>query len=86
MWSNRGCAVASIALVPLRLVEIFDGSPDALVPDKAATVSRYWQLGYVYDDDRFVTIRCKYADDETVDIKLSKKVDRCNYEPPRQGA
>jgi hypothetical protein len=103
MWSNRRCAVASIALAicfaggrdalaenvcplrpghPLRLVDVFDGSPDelaTLVPDKAGKVSGYWQLDYVYDDGRFVTIRCKYADSETVDIKLSKKVDRCDY-------
>jgi hypothetical protein len=103
MWSNSGCAVASIALVisfagvrdaqaenvcplhpgrPLRLVDVFDGSPDelvTLVPDKAGKVSGYWQLDYVYDAGRFVTIRCKYADDETVDIKLPRKTDQCDY-------
>jgi hypothetical protein len=103
MWSNRGVAVASIALAilvagmrdalaenvcpsrsghPLRLVDVFDGSPEeqaTLVPDKAGKVSGYWQLDYVYDAGRFVTIRCKYADHESVDIKLSRKVDRCDY-------
>lgn len=103
MWSNRGFAAASIALVisvaggrdalgesvcpshpghPLRLVDVFDGSPDelaTLVPDEAGKVSGFWQLGYLYDAGRFVTIRCKYADDEIADIKLSKRIDRCDY-------
>lgn len=29
---------------------------------------------------RFVTIRCKYADGKTLDVKLSKRVDRCDYQ------
>ena len=67
---------------PLRSVDVFDGSPQehaTLVPDVPGERSGYWQLGYLYDAGRFVTIRCKYADGEAVDVKLSNKVDRCDY-------
>lgn len=67
---------------PLRLVDVFDGSPDelaTLVPDEAGKVSGYWQLGYLFDAGRFVTIRCRYAGDEIADIKLSKRINRCDY-------
>jgi len=50
-----------------------------LVPDSAEEFSGYWQLGYVYDAGRFVTIRCKYADKKAIDLSLSKRVDRCDY-------
>ena len=66
----------------LRSVDVFDGSPEemaTLVPDEAHERSGYWQLGYVYDAGRFVSIRCKYADGSTVDQKLAHKVGRCDY-------
>ena len=68
---------------PLRFVDVFDGPVQdlaTLVPDKAGERSGYWRLGYVYDAARFVTIRCKYADGKTLDVKLSKRVDRCDYQ------
>jgi hypothetical protein len=67
---------------PLRFVDIFDGAPEelaTLVPDLAQPRSGYWQLGYVYDSGRFVTIRCKYADGKALDVKLPGKVVRCDY-------
>jgi hypothetical protein len=67
---------------PLRFVDVFDGSPEelaTLIPDWARKSSGYWQLGYVYDANRFVTIRCKYADGHTFDVKLSNRIDRCDY-------
>jgi hypothetical protein len=66
----------------LRFVDVFDGSPSALAtlePDRAGTRSGYWLLGYVFDAGRFVTIRCKYADQQAVDVKLARKVARCRY-------
>jgi hypothetical protein len=68
--------------ISLRFVDVFDGTPEeraTLVPDRAKERSGYWQLGYVYDAGRFVTIRCKYADGKTEDVKLEKKVKRCDY-------
>ena len=67
---------------PLRYVDVFDGSPEemaTLVPDRAAKTSGYWQLGYVYADGRFVTLRCKYADGQARDVKLTNKIARCDY-------
>jgi hypothetical protein len=67
---------------PLRFVEVFDGPVEdlaTLVPDRAKARSGHWQLGYVYDAGRTVTIRCKYADDHMQDVKLEKRVARCEY-------
>lgn len=67
---------------PLRHVDVFDGPPAdlaTLVPDLARTNHGYWNLGYVYDAGRFVTIRCKYADKQALDVKLSHRVNRCDY-------
>ncbi|OOG64542.1 hypothetical protein B0E46_06675 [Rhodanobacter sp. B04] len=66
----------------LRSVDVFDGSPEemaSLVPDEAHERSGYWQLGYVYDAGRFVSVRCKYADGSAVDEKLAHRVGRCDY-------
>ena len=66
----------------MRYVDVFDGSPQelaTLIPDKAQAESGYWELGYIYDAGRFVTIRCKYANGQTLDVKLSKKVTKCDY-------
>ena len=68
---------------PLRFLDVFDGSPEelaTLIPDRAQEPSGYWQLGYIYDAGRIVTIRCKYADGKTFDVKLSNRVNRCDYE------
>jgi hypothetical protein len=66
----------------LRFVDIFDGAvvdQAKLVPDVAEERSGQWQLGYVYDAGRFVTVRCKYADGQAVDVKLAAKVQACRY-------
>jgi hypothetical protein len=66
----------------LRSVDVFDGPPESLatlVPDAQGEQQGHWQLGYVYDANRFVTVRCKYADGQTTDVKLDKRVDRCDY-------
>lgn len=67
---------------PLRFVDVFDGPPEelaTLIPDSAQARSGYWKLGYVYDSSRIVTIRCRYADGKTLDVKLPNRVDKCNY-------
>ena len=67
---------------PLRFVDVFDGAPEelaTLMPDRAQKRSGYWQLGYVYDAGRFVTVRCKYADGQITDVKLADRIDRCSY-------
>ena len=67
---------------PLRSVDVFDGLPEelaTLMPDKAESRAGFWELGYVYDADRKVTVRCKYSDGKVIDIKISSRVNRCNY-------
>lgn len=66
----------------LRYVDVFDGSAEelaTLVPDSPGEKAGYWQLGYVYDAGRFVTLRCKYSDGKQLDIKVSKKIEKCSY-------
>lgn len=66
----------------LRSVDVFDGSPEQLaflVPDETHARSGYWQLDYVYDASRFVSVRCRYADGSTVEEKLTRRVSRCDY-------
>jgi hypothetical protein len=67
---------------PLRFVDVFDGLPEEqanLIADAAGERSGYWQLNYIYDAGRFVTVRCKYVDGQTLDVKLSTKVYKCGY-------
>ena len=67
---------------PLRFVDVFDGPVEelaTLVPDRAQQYSGHWQLGYVYDAGRSVTIRCKYADGHVVDVPLPKRIRGCDY-------
>jgi hypothetical protein len=67
---------------PLQFVDVFDGPVEdmaTLVPDRAKAHSGHWRLGYVYKANRFVVVRCKYADGQTVDVKLANRVNRCDY-------
>jgi hypothetical protein len=66
----------------LQSVDVFDGPTEELamlMPDTANERSGYWQLGYVYDAGRFVTVRCKYVGGQRLDVKLANKVKRCDY-------
>ncbi len=72
----------------LRQVEVFDGRPDEmalLVPDVAGERSGHWQLGYIYDAGRTVTLRCRYADAQFTDVALTARVQRCDYRVGRGG-
>ena|SRR5579864_5185707 len=67
---------------PVRSVSLFDGPPQEhadLVPDGGGKLSGYWEVGYLYDSGRFITVRCKYADGKTSDVKLADKVARCDF-------
>jgi hypothetical protein len=86
-----GCALPSASATEicpsrhntsLRFTDVFDGSTDelaTLVPDKATKHTGYWQLGYIYDAGRFVTIRCKYTDGHVLDVKLPSRIEKCDY-------
>lgn len=67
---------------PLRYVDIYDGSPAQMAllqADVAKPDHGSWQLGYVYDAGRYVTVRCGYADKQTRDVKLAQRVAQCAY-------
>ncbi|AGK47216.1 putative lipoprotein [Burkholderia thailandensis MSMB121] len=67
---------------PLQYVDVFDGAPSdlaTLIPDDAGERKGHWALGYVYDAGRYVTVRCKYADGQTKDVRLAGRVNRCDY-------
>jgi hypothetical protein len=71
----------------LRFVDVFDGLPNelaTLVPDEAHERSGYWQLGYIYDAGRFVTINCKYEDGKKLEVELHNRVNRCDYRIDRK--
>lgn len=72
----------------LRHVDVFDGTPEEmaiLIPDEGGDLKGDWQLGYVYDAGRFVTVRCKYADGHRLDVRLSARTARCNYRIDSKG-
>ena len=67
---------------PLRYVDVFDGEPAELAtlePDLAKENHGNWLLGYIYDEGRFVTVRCKYSRREILDVKITKRINRCDY-------
>jgi hypothetical protein len=67
---------------PLRYADVFDGPVTdmaTLVPETTNERSGYWPLGYVYEAGRSVVIRCKYADKTVEDVKLTQRVERCDY-------
>ena len=77
---NEACPIRDRA--QLKFVDMFDGTPEELVilmPDVAYETSGKWSLDYVYDAKRFVTVRCKYTDGESIDVKISERIKSCNY-------
>jgi hypothetical protein len=66
----------------LRFVDVFDGPAKemaTLVPDVAHERSGHWELAYIYDAGRFVTIKCKYEDGKELEVTLRDKVNKCEY-------
>ncbi|SAK89595.1 lipoprotein [Caballeronia calidae] len=92
--SVGGCANAKEVACPalsdthLRYVQLFDGNPEeqvSLIADHSNSAQGYWKLGYVYDHGRSVTVRCVYADKQTRDIAISRRVDACRYQIDASG-
>ncbi len=66
----------------LQYLDVFGGAPEQLAylqPEETGKHSGYWILGKIYDDGEYVTVRCKYTDGQHVDVKLAKRIDRCQY-------
>jgi hypothetical protein len=65
-----------------RYVDLFDGSPEELaylIPDNATSTEGTWNVAYVYDAGRALTIRCKYDGKRVVNVAVTRRVWRCNY-------
>jgi hypothetical protein len=66
----------------LKFVDVFDGSPEEqayLVPDAATDERGFWNLAYVFDAGRVVTVRCKYAHGHVIDLRLATRIAKCQY-------
>lgn len=78
--ADNVCPVRSDA--HLRALDVYDG-PIAemaiLVPDEAADTEGFWSLAYVYEAGRTVNIRCKYSDNDVVDVEIKNKIEKCQY-------
>lgn len=66
----------------LQFVDVLDGPLDEqafLVPDVNTDERGSWNLGYVFDAGRFVTVRCKYASGRVTDLKITMRIKQCQY-------
>ncbi len=71
-----------------RSLDLFDGRPEELaylIPDHVTGTEATWDVGYVYDAGRTVTIRCKYDGRRVVDVAVPHRVGRCGYHVLRGG-
>ena len=67
---------------PLQFVDVFDGPPERLtylMADQSKKESGFWNLSYIYEANRYVTVRCKYEDKQILDVKINHKITRCDY-------
>ncbi|WP_325072535.1 STY0301 family protein [Paraburkholderia acidisoli] len=66
----------------LQYVTVFDGAPEelaSLIPDQTSNRTGRWEVGYVYDAGREVTIRCRYLNGDAQDIRLTDRIGACFY-------
>lgn len=67
---------------PLRFDDVFDKAPEDMAllrPGQEYRRSGGRALGHICDAGRNVTIRCKYADGQGLDLKLPSRAERCSY-------
>lgn len=62
-------------------VEVFDGPREEMAQLKGEdTVDEgIYDLRYVYDLGRFVSMRCLYSDGKAVDITFKRRISECRY-------
>lgn len=61
----------------VRLIYICVGDPKNLVYLAPDDDSGNCSLGYFYDHDQFITIRCEYTDGSVRDVVLRERVEIC---------
>ena len=71
---------------PLVSVSVYDGAPSEnadLKPDESRGAGNYtyasWDVGYLYDMGRSVSVVCRYKGAGTVTVKINHKVNRCIF-------
>ncbi|WP_373889300.1 STY0301 family protein [Massilia sp. TS11] len=90
-WTSESAYCAEVCPVErghfLRFVDVFDGPPEALIylqAEQTSPTTGYWDLGYIFDAGRIVTIRCKYDDRYMIDMKLTKRVAQCSFKADKK--
>jgi hypothetical protein len=76
---NSVCPVRAGAAVTQ--IDVFDGDPADLAylaPDDERKAPGTYTVKGIYDQGRYVTIRCHYGAD-SVDVKLADRVERCRF-------
>lgn len=71
----------------VKQIDIFDGDPKDLAylaPDD--DISNTYTVSSIYEDGRFVTVRCTYKNGKVVEVPLTSKVDKCVFSRSIQGA
>lgn len=62
-------------------VEVLDGPREekALLRGEESRNEDRFDLRYVYDAGRYVSVRCLYSDGKTVDLIFRDRIDECRY-------
>ena len=63
-------------------IDIFDGDPAelaSLAPDDGQKGANTYTVKGIYDQGRYVTIRCHYGRAAAVDVKLANRVAQCTF-------
>ena len=62
-------------------IEIFDGDPSelaSLAPEDDASGANTYKVADVYDQGRYLTIRCHYGN-ASLDVRLATRVAQCKF-------
>ena len=73
---------------PIQQIYLFDGTPEELAylaPDNDTNASNLYSLESIYDNGRFVNVRCKYKGGSRVDLKLKNRTSQCTFRKDKAG-
>ena len=72
----------------LQQIYLFDGTPEDLAylaPDNDTTASNVYSLKAIYDEGRFVTVRCKYKSGSVIDVEMKNRIEKCTFPKSKAG-
>lgn len=64
-------------------IYLFDGTPEELAylaPDDNGNV---YSVKQIYNQGRFVTVRCKYKSGSIIDVELKNRTKQCTFRPDK---